>query len=303
VGSNERKNQIVKVTILDGGMGQELLKRTEDTPTSLWATQLMIDHPDIVGAVHDDYFSSGADICTTNTYALHHDRLLSCGENYQFEHLHRLACEIALNSRNKSRKGLLAGSLGPLGWSYNTEFLPPLEEAAKLYAEIVEIHSNYVDMFIIETVSSLDQGRGALTGVKKTDKPIWIAFSVDDFDGSKLRSGEPLSSIKTLVNTFKPAAVLLNCSVPESINVGLPFLQDLDIPFGAYANGFTHISKEYLKKGSTVNALSSRTDLSPDKYADFASGWIEMGATIIGGCCEIGPSHINELAKRFKEHD
>jgi homocysteine S-methyltransferase len=68
------------VTILDGGMGQELVKRSVAIPTPLWATQLMIDSPDMVGEVHDDYFTAGADICTTNTYAVHHDRLLKSGK-------------------------------------------------------------------------------------------------------------------------------------------------------------------------------------------------------------------------------
>ena len=45
------------VTILDGGMGQELVKRSVGIPTPLWATQLMIDSPNMVGEVHDDYFA------------------------------------------------------------------------------------------------------------------------------------------------------------------------------------------------------------------------------------------------------
>ena len=36
------------ITLLDGGMGQELLARTGDEPTPLWATQVMLDHPDVV---------------------------------------------------------------------------------------------------------------------------------------------------------------------------------------------------------------------------------------------------------------
>lgn len=46
------------ITILDGGMGQELLARTGAKPTGLWATQVMIDHPEAVSAVHDSFFRS-----------------------------------------------------------------------------------------------------------------------------------------------------------------------------------------------------------------------------------------------------
>ena len=46
--------------------------------------------------------------------------------------------------------------------------------------------------------------------------------------------------------------------------------------------------------------LTARQDLGPDAYADFAAKWIAEGATLIGGCCEVGPAHIVELHKRFK---
>ena len=70
-------------------------------------------------------------------------------------------------------------------------------------------------------------------------------------------------------------------------------------PFGAYANGFTHISGNFLKDAPTVKELTHRHDLTPEKYADFAMAWVAQGATIIGGCCEVGPDHIRHLAARL----
>jgi homocysteine S-methyltransferase len=49
-----------------------------------------------------------------------------------------------------------------------------------------------------------------------------------------------------------------------------------------------------------VDLLQSRKDLTPAAYADFAESWAEMGATVIGGCCEVGPAHIAELINRFR---
>ena len=289
------------VTILDGGMGQELVKRSVETPTPLWATQLMIDSPNMVGEVHDDYFAAGADICTTNTYAIHHDRLLKSGKDEEFIHLHQTACRVAVESRDRFGSGLVAGSLGPLGWSYQSEASVLPSEAFRLYQEIVNIHESFVDMFIIETVSSIEQGWGALEATSKQDKPVWIAFSVDDNDGTKLRSGEDLKKINSLVEKYNPAAILLNCSTPEAISLGLPIIRSFNLPFGGYANGFSRIAKEYLTKLSTVELLDTREDLTPTKYADFVSSWVDLGATIVGGCCEVGPSHIAELTRRFKE--
>ena len=66
---------MARITLLDGGMGQELVARSGDAPTPLWATRVMLDHPGMVQAIHADYFAAGATIATANTYAIHHDRL------------------------------------------------------------------------------------------------------------------------------------------------------------------------------------------------------------------------------------
>ena len=51
---------MARITLLDGGMGQELVARSGDEPTPLWATRVMIDHPGMVRAIHEDYFAAGA---------------------------------------------------------------------------------------------------------------------------------------------------------------------------------------------------------------------------------------------------
>jgi homocysteine S-methyltransferase len=70
-------------------------------------------------------------------------------------------------------------------------------------------------------------------------------------------------------------------------------------PYGAYANGFEAITECFLKDKSTVDALSMRRDFTPDIYADHAMRWVDHGATIIGGCCEVSPAHIAEIASRL----
>jgi homocysteine S-methyltransferase len=40
--------------------------------------------------------------------------------------------------------------------------------------------------------------------------------------------------------------------------------------------------------------------MTPAVYADHVQAWIDAGATIVGGCCEIGPPHIAELYRRFR---
>jgi S-methylmethionine-dependent homocysteine/selenocysteine methylase len=103
-----------------------------------------------------------------------------------------------------------------------------------------------------------------------------------------------------MIAEFKIEALLVNCSAPEAVNQTIPLLTNQGVPVGGYANGFVKITKDFMKKGATVDVLEKRPNLGPDVYADFADGWIKDGATIVGGCCEVGPAHIKELARRFK---
>ena len=286
------------VTILDGGMGQELVHRSDQVPTGLWSTKIMIDRPDLVRSIHDDFFNAGAHIATANSYAVHRDRLEPAGLNDQFEHLHRLACEIACRSRDAYGSGLVAGSLGPLGWSYSHDGAPTAERGAELYDEICRVQNELVDLFLIETIASVEQVKAALAGTHGHGKPVWLALSVDDSDGWRLRSGEPLENAFEEMVKYPPDAVLLNCSTPEAVTQGLAILPKTGLRFGGYANGFVGISTEFLGKGSTVSRLSARTDLTPETYAEHADDWVDLGATIVGGCCEVSPSHIKELARR-----
>jgi homocysteine S-methyltransferase len=125
-----------------------------------------------------------------------------------------------------------------------------------------------------------------------------LSLSVDDEDGTRLRSGEALADVLPLVEEFAPEAVLINCSRPEAVSAGLPVIAGMGRPFGGYANGFTVIVESFRQAGATVDLLDARTDLGPVEYADFVDRWIGLGATIVGGCCEVGPAHIAEITRR-----
>jgi S-methylmethionine-dependent homocysteine/selenocysteine methylase len=284
--------------ILDGGMGQELVKRAGKA-TDLWSMQALMDMPILVRQVHDDYFSAGAQIATTNTYSVLPDRLEAKGLGEHLLPLTKSACEMAVAARDAHGSGQVAGSLGPLGFSYQPDKSPPVEQAAEVYAKMARLHSDYVDFHLLETMSSVDQARGGLMGVGVTGKPVWVSLSVDDTDGTKLRSGEPLADIITMLKDYSPAVVLINCSPPEAISQGLSILTGHGFTLGAYANGFTGIHSDFNSINATVDLLEARKDLGPTEYLTFARAWAEGGALIIGGCCEVGPDHIAVLSKHF----
>lgn len=286
------------IILLDGGMGQELVARSGDDPTPLWATRVMLDHPGMVRDIHADYFSAGATIATTNTYAIHHDRLMRAGLDPLFHALHLRALAEAHEARAGYPGTRIAGSLGPLQASYRPDLTEPVSDAVPKYAEIARILGPHVDLILIETAASIEAAEGAVIGAQAAGKPIWLSVSVDDHDGTKMRSGEPVADLRRLV-THPIGALLANCSVPEAMADALAALKPLGKPFGAYANGFTHISGNFLKDAPTVKELTHRHDLTPEKYADFAMAWVGMGATIVGGCCEVGPDHIRHLRHRL----
>jgi homocysteine S-methyltransferase len=294
---------MTKITLLDGSIGQELVKRSNAPATNLWSTSVMIDQPELVVDVHRDYFSVGASIATTSTYALHHSRLERAGIADQQMALVTAAVDQAVAARETHPHGRIAGSLGPLLASFRPDLMPDVGAAAEAYKQIIEGMGDRVDLLLAETVCSLQEAEGIFQGyaASGSTKPLWISFSVDDRDGTKLRSGEPLFIITQMMDHYKPAAVLLNCSMPETIVQGLPLLTDCGLPYGAYANGFTMITDAFKLDAPTVNELSARMDLTPDTYADHVMRWVGAGATIVGGCCEVGPAHIAEISRRLRD--
>ena len=288
------------ITLLDGSIGQELVKRSGDRATPLWSTQVMMEHPDLVREVHDSYFAAGASVATTNTYAVLRDRLARVDMEHRIADLSDAAITAACAARDVRGSGRVAGALGPLIASYRPDICPPAEKAAALYAEPVRLMAGRVDLLLLETMSSVDQAEGALRAATGQGLPVWLAVTVMDEDGARLRSGEPLGDLAAVVARYAPDAVLINCTRPEAVATGLDLIAGFDKPFGAYANGFTRISDGFLQDAPTVDALEQRGDMTPAAYCAIAMGWLDQGATILGGCCEIGPEHIAELARRLR---
>ena len=119
-------------------------------------------------------------------------------------------------------------------------------------------------------------------------------MTVSDEDGRQLRSGESLAAAIVAVERFNLLAVVINCSKPEVIAEALAILSESRFPFGAFANGVTSI--DALEPGGVVDVLEARKDTGPEQYAAFAESWLDAGASIIGGCCEVGPDHIKALS-------
>jgi len=288
------------VTLLDGGMGQELVRRSGKAPSPMWSAQVMLETPELVEQLHLDFIHAGAKIITLNAYTATPERLANHGHEDKFGMLQQAAYDAAKNAKKRSGDVdiQIAGCLPPLLASYRPDIAPEESISIAHYRSIVSAQKD-VDLFICETMASVSEARYAATAALESGKPVWVALTLDDGQPACLRSGEPWQDAADTLEEMGVDALLLNCSRPESIDeIWEDFSSSCSVPVGAYANGFTSVTD--LKPGGTVASLETRLDLGPDAYAAFAMKWIEQGATIIGGCCEVGPEHIAKLDQEIK---
>lgn len=291
-------NQERRVVLLDGGMGQELRRRSSRPASPLWSSQVMLDEPDLVTAAHRDFIEAGARVITANTYSATPQRLARDADIGLFDSLHAAALSAAARAREESGRDVhIAGCLAPLVASYRPDVAPDEETCLRDYRRMVQAQAGGVDLFICETMSLAREARSATVAAVESGLPVWTAFTVNDGDGTRLRSGEPLAEAARNVIDAGAERVMVNCSVPEAVTTAMDVLAELGVPFGGYANGFTSV--DALQPGGTVDVLEARTDLDPAAYAEHALRWVEQGATVVGGCCEVGPAHIAAITERL----
>tara|TARA_A100001015_G_scaffold275580_1_gene332979 strand:+ start:831 stop:1736 length:906 start_codon:yes stop_codon:yes gene_type:complete len=290
-----------KIILLDGGMGQELMKRSKSAPHPLWSAQILKKEPKLVENLHIDFIKAGARVISLNTYTATPERLEREGAKEMFNELHEKAIEVANRARDHCNISdvRIAGCLPPLYGSYKPEITPSLEECIDRYDVISKKQAPYVDLFICETMSSIKEAEAAITAATSEKVETWCSLTISDQDNLLLRSHEKLKEAIIYLNRLNHEANLLNCSVPEVISASLNCLNNVAKPFGAYANGFTSV--DALEIGGTVDVLKSRDDLGPEKYFNHVMRWLKTGAKIIGGCCEISPLHIEYICEKLSE--
>lgn len=291
-----------KIVLTDGGMGQELLRRSGVAPTPLWSARVLIDEPDLVRKLHMDFIEAGAQVITINTYAATPERLEREGVGGLFQTLQRRGIDLARQARDKTKKDVrIAGCLPPLFGSYEPGLTLSFEETLAIYRQVVAEQKDHVDLILCETMASAAEGLAAATAAGESGLPVWVSWTLGDgVDAPCLRSGETIEAAAAAIAHIKTQARLVNCSRPEVVSAAIGELVALGGATGAYANGFTSVAA--LKHGGTVDVLAARQDLGPQSYAGFAMRWVEAGAVIVGGCCEVGPPHIAALKNRLQEN-
>ncbi|MBB1402431.1 homocysteine S-methyltransferase family protein [Pseudoalteromonas sp. SG45-1] len=294
-----------KVTILDGGMGRELKRIGAPFSQPLWSAQALIEAPHFVAQAHQGFINAGAEIITVNSYAcvpfhLGEERYESQGALLA-EQAALIAKEVAQNAKQSV---LVAGSLPPAFGSYRPELFES-ERAFTILDTLYKAQDEHVNLWIGETISSIEEAHVMASVLKGSNKPCYYAFTLTDVisEQATLRSGELVSDAVTALLQQNVAGIFFNCSIPEVIEQAFSDTnavlakQNKSVVLGAFANGFTPIARDYkANEGS-----QAYRDISPSEYLDFAKKWHSQGASIIGGCCGIGPEFIEVLVNWKKE--
>lgn len=305
--ASENKKQI---TILDGGMSRELMRLNAPFRQPEWSALSLIEAPHLVRQVHLEFALAGADVITTNSYALVPFHI---GEESFRERgrelatlAGRLAREAADEGSKDGRKMLVAGSLPPIFGSYEPAKFKP-EQVQQYLQVLMEALEPWVDIWLGETLSVIAEAEAVRLATRSLKKPLWIAFCPDDSAGAptdppRIRSGELISDTAKWASEAKVDALLFNCSNPKYITAAIETAFKLlsskgDIKIGAYANAFVPRSNEY---AANADVAAVDASLHATAYARDAEVWIEGGASIVGGCCGIGVDHIKRLAATFK---
>ncbi|MDQ0323373.1 S-methylmethionine-dependent homocysteine/selenocysteine methylase [Pararhizobium capsulatum DSM 1112] len=305
-----------EITVLDGGMGRELLKSGAPFKQPEWSALALIEAPEYVERAHDAFIAAGAEVITTNSYAvvpfhIGDERFAERGLE-----LVDLSGKLARSAAGRAGgRVLVAGSLPPVFGSYRPDLFDG-EKAPEILSVLVQGLSPHVDFWLAETQGSLIEVEAIRRALGDDQRPLWLSYTLDDRNGvrdviagkwaPRLRSGETVAEAAAKAVELGASALLFNCSQAEimeaAINAARISLQEssLHAAIGVYANAFVPRpeSTEEIKANSGLGSL--REDLDPPGYLTFARRWVDAGASIVGGCCGIGPEHISEIKTTFK---
>jgi len=298
------KDFFKETRILDGGLGQELLLRGMNPKGTLWSANALLQekYHQLLLDIHLDFIKAGAEVIITATFTTRKVRLKDNNIEDKFEYLNIKAGEIAKKAKDLNPHVLIAGGLPPQYLTYEADTRSEKEIKENFY-EQAKLLNPYVDFFYFDVLSSVREIKLAIEAIEEFNKPYLIGAHISE--GNKMPSGDNISDIITNIEHKNILGVILSCVSPETYENNLDELKSLGVPFGFKLNAFVTTKP---KLGYTNNYNNSKTknpseflgqrmDLTPSKIGLLVQKFKDSGATILGGCCETGPKHIEEMAK------
>lgn len=143
----------------------------------------------------------------------------------------------------------------------------------------------------------------ALKVIETYNLPVLVGIHLRD--NGQLPSGEKIVDIVKKYKNSNWLGIIMACISPGAYEMVINDLQKLDIPYGFKLNAFKKIPEGYTvaskdewgNAGNPTTVLGKNTDLNESKFYEYVNKFMKNGATILGGCCEIRPSHIKEISK------
>jgi len=299
------KNYFTKIRILDGGMGQHLLAKGLKPKGNLWSATALIDkkyHQLIIDA-HLDFIKSGAEIIITNNFSARRTRMIQNNVEEHFDYANEKAGELALKAKEISKKNVLIG--GSLPAQNNTYVLDERDRKIikKGFYDQAKLIKPFVDFFYLDVLCGSKECEIALSVTEKFNLPVLVGLHVKK--NGKLPSDESISEVVEKCKNKNWLGVIFACVSPEIIENSVDEIKKLNIPFGYKANLWKAEEPVPVHKFATpsdevgtnpVEVMGTRDDYTDVKFLKFAKKMVGKGATILGGCCESQPSHINKMS-------
>lgn len=290
--------------LADGGIGTLLYSRGASSDASF--EHLNLTKQDLVQQVHIDYINAGAEVIETNSFSGNRYRLASYGLEADVYKINVWAAKVARAAREiAGQPTFIAGSIGPTG-----KLLRPLgettpEEIVTAYIEQMEgLLAGGVDLFMIETMSSLEETLLAIRAARKLSRlPIvaQLSFSVE---GHTLLGVTPEDTVKIfseLPEADIPEVIGINCGagpgpVFDSFIRMTSTIKNFDKAKNVTFSCVPNAGQPSLSGGRYM--FMSR----PDYCASYVEPYVRAGARLIGGCCGTTPEHIKAMRKQLDKY-
>ena len=277
------------IIILDGATGTNLQKA--GMPAGVCPEQWILEHEDVMKQLQSSYVQAGTNILYAPTFTGNRIKLAEYGLENQLADINTRL--VRLSKEAAGGKALVAGDLTMTGQQLYPLGDLQFEELVDIYKEQVKVlYEAGVDLFVAETMMSLQETRAAVIAVKETCELPVMASLTFEADGRTLFGTDPQTAVVVL-QSLGADAVGLNCSTgPEEMaEIVEKMYAYANIPILAKPNA----GLPELEDGKTVYRTS------PKDFARAGKKLAECGAAILGGCCGTSPEHIKALAQAVRD--
>jgi S-methylmethionine-dependent homocysteine/selenocysteine methylase len=151
-----------------------------------------------------------------------------------------------------------------------------------------------VDLLMMEMMRDCDYSLWASEAAMETGLPVWIGLSVERGDDGALvgfgRQDQKLNDFAKALSALKPQVMSIMHTSPNDTAEAIGILRNhWSGPIGTYPESGHFKSPDWVFG-----------DITPNELLTKSQHWRDVGTSIFGGCCGIGPEHISLLAREMR---